>query len=94
MLSAVGLIRASRRRGFCPACRLFQTGDAPQEIAAPALIALAFVIVAALRVGLDDRVVALDGRHDHGTRFVGPIRCELGCDDGRDDVPLGDATRV
>jgi predicted metal-binding membrane protein len=48
MLSAVGLIRVSRRRGFCPACRLFQTGDAPQEIAAPALIALAFIIVAAL----------------------------------------------
>jgi predicted metal-binding membrane protein len=48
MLSAVGLIRPSRRRGFCPACRLFQTGDAPQEIAAPALIALAFLVVAAL----------------------------------------------
>jgi len=48
MLSALGLIRPSRRRGFCPACRLFQTGDAPQEIAAPALIALAFLIVAAL----------------------------------------------
>ncbi len=48
MLSAVGLIRASRHRGFCPACRVFQTGDVPQEIAAPALIALAFVIVAAL----------------------------------------------
>lgn len=48
MLSAVGLIRTSRRGGFCPACRLFQTDDAPQEIAAPALIALAFVIVAAL----------------------------------------------
>lgn len=48
MLSAVGLIRPSRRRGFCPACRLFQTGDAPQEIAAPAVIALAFLIVAAL----------------------------------------------
>ncbi len=48
MLSAVGLIRVSRRRGFCPACRLFQTGDAPQEIAAPAVIALACVIVAAL----------------------------------------------
>ncbi len=47
-LSAVGLIRVSRRRGFCPACHLFQTGDAPQEIAAPALIALAFVVVAAL----------------------------------------------
>jgi predicted metal-binding membrane protein len=48
MLSAVGLIRPSRRRGFCPACRLFQTGDAPHEIAAPALIAFAFLIVAAL----------------------------------------------
>jgi predicted metal-binding membrane protein len=47
MLSALGLIRPSRRRGFCPACRLFQTGDAPQEIAAPAVIALAFLIVAA-----------------------------------------------
>jgi predicted metal-binding membrane protein len=48
MLSAAGLIRPSRRRGFCPACRLFQTGDTPQEIAAPALIALAFLVVAAL----------------------------------------------
>jgi predicted metal-binding membrane protein len=48
VLSAVGLIRTSRRRGFCPACRLFQTGDGPQEIAAPALSALAFLIVAAL----------------------------------------------
>jgi predicted metal-binding membrane protein len=48
LLSAVGLIRPSRRRGFCPACRLFQTGDGPQEISAPALIALAFLIVAAL----------------------------------------------
>jgi predicted metal-binding membrane protein len=48
LLSAVGLIKTSRRRGFCPACRLFQTGDGPQEIAAPALIALAFLIVAAL----------------------------------------------
>jgi predicted metal-binding membrane protein len=48
MLSSVGLIRPSRRRGFCPACRLFQRGDAPQEIAAPGLIALAFLIAAAL----------------------------------------------
>jgi len=48
MLSALGLIRTSRRRGFCPACRLFQTGDAPQEIAAPGLIVLAFLIVAIL----------------------------------------------
>jgi predicted metal-binding membrane protein len=48
MLSAVGLIRPSRRGGFCPACRLVQFGDTPQEIAAPALIALAFLVVAAL----------------------------------------------
>jgi predicted metal-binding membrane protein len=48
VLSAVGLIRTSRRRGFCPACRLFQTGDRPLEIAAPAVIALAFLIVAAI----------------------------------------------
>ena len=48
LLSAVGLIKTSRRRGFCPACRLFQTGDGRQEIAAPALIALAFLLVAAL----------------------------------------------
>ena len=48
VLSAVGLIRTSRRRGFCPACRVFQTVEGPQEIAAPALIALAFLIVAAL----------------------------------------------
>src|SRR5262245_47139128 len=48
MLSAVGLIRVSRRGGFCPACRLIQTGDALQEIAAPAVIALTFLIVAAL----------------------------------------------
>ena len=47
VLSAVGLIRTSRRRGFCPACRLFQTGEGPQEISGPALIALAFLVVAA-----------------------------------------------
>jgi predicted metal-binding membrane protein len=45
-LAAVGLIRKSRRRGFCPACRLFRTGDDPHEIAAPALVALAFLVVA------------------------------------------------
>src|SRR5262245_34649179 len=48
VLSAVGLIRPSKRGGFCPACHLFQTGDAPQEIAAPSLIVLAFLILAAL----------------------------------------------
>jgi predicted metal-binding membrane protein len=48
LLSAVGLIRTSRRRGFCPACRLFQTGDGPQEISAPALMAFGFLIVAAV----------------------------------------------
>lgn len=48
VLAAVGLVKTSRRRGFCPACRLFQTGDGPQEVAAPALIAVAFLVVAAL----------------------------------------------
>ncbi len=47
-LSAVGLVRTSRGRGFCPACRALREGDAPQEIAAPGLIALASIIVAAL----------------------------------------------
>jgi predicted metal-binding membrane protein len=47
ILSAVGLIRTSRRRGFCPACRLFQTGDGPQEVSAPALLSVAFVVFAA-----------------------------------------------
>ena len=48
ILSAFGLIRTSRRGGFCPACHVFQTDDTPQEIAAPGLIALAFLIVAAV----------------------------------------------
>ncbi|HZQ36943.1 MAG TPA: DUF2182 domain-containing protein [Dehalococcoidia bacterium] len=62
LLSATGLIRTSRRRGFCPACRLFQSGDAPQEIAAPAVIALAFLVVAALAWGLSiARMRAMDG---------------------------------
>lgn len=52
VLSAAGLIRPSRRGGFCPACRLFQSGNAPTEVAAPATIALAFLIVAALAWGL------------------------------------------
>src|SRR5579864_3039546 len=52
LLSRAGLIRTSRRGGFCPACRLFRSGDAPQEIAAPALIALAFLVIAALAWGV------------------------------------------
>src|ERR1051326_3917477 len=48
LLASAGLIRPSRRRGFCPACRFLLTADGPQEIAAPALVALAFLIVAAL----------------------------------------------
>jgi len=48
VLSAMGLVRPSKRGGFCPACRVVQTGDTPQEIAAPALIALALLVVAAL----------------------------------------------
>jgi predicted metal-binding membrane protein len=70
MLSAVGLIRPSRRRGFCPACRLFQTGDAPQEIAAPALIALAFLIVAAIAWTV---TIARSGSMDDMTMGLGSI---------------------
>ena len=70
MLCAVGLIRPSRRRGFCPACRLFQTGDAPQEIAVPALIALAFLIVAALAWAL---TIARSRSMDDMTTGLGSI---------------------
>lgn len=70
MLSAVGLIRPSRRQGFCPACRLFQTGDAPQEIAAPGLIALAFLIVAALAWAL---TIAQSRSMDDMTMGLGSI---------------------
>ena len=51
VLSSVGLIKP-RRRGFCPACRLFLTGDAPQDVSPPALVALSFVLVAALAWGV------------------------------------------
>jgi predicted metal-binding membrane protein len=73
VLSAVGLIRTSRRRGFCPACRLFQTGDGPQQIAAPALIALAFLTVAALAWALT--IVRLSAMDDTamGLGSVGPF---------------------
>jgi predicted metal-binding membrane protein len=70
VLSAVGLIRPSKHRGFCPACRLFQTGDAPQEIAAPALIALAFVIVAVLAWAL---TIAQSRSMDDMTMGLGSI---------------------
>jgi predicted metal-binding membrane protein len=70
VLSTVGLIKTSRRRGICPACRLFQTGDAPQEIAAPALIALAFLIVAALAWTL---TIAQSRAMDEMTMGLGPI---------------------
>jgi predicted metal-binding membrane protein len=52
-LSAVGLIKPTRRRGFCPACRGWdsrtadQPGRAESEISPPALTALAFLALAA-----------------------------------------------
>lgn len=70
VLSAVGLIRTSRRRGFCPACRFFQAGDRPQQIAAPALIALAFLIVAALAWAV---TIARSSSMDVLTVGLGPI---------------------
>jgi predicted metal-binding membrane protein len=54
VLSAAGLIRPTRRRGFCPACRGWDAGTADRpgharsEISPPALIALAFLGLAAV----------------------------------------------
>jgi predicted metal-binding membrane protein len=73
MLSAVGLIRTSRRRGFCPACRLSQSGDAPREIAAPAMIALAFLLVAALAWGLTVARMSSMGDMTMGLGPFGPF---------------------
>jgi predicted metal-binding membrane protein len=64
VLSAARLIRPSRRRGFCPACRLYLAGDTPHEIAAPALIALAFLVVAALAWVFT--IVRMSALHDMG----------------------------
>lgn len=49
-LLAVGLIRPTRRRGFCPACRGWAApkGGTRTEIAPPAVISLAFLVVAAV----------------------------------------------
>ncbi len=53
-LSAVGLVRVNKRRGFCPACRLGVAAPsggrrhAEEELAPPALTVLAFLVVAAL----------------------------------------------
>ena len=70
VLSAVGLIRASRRRGFCPACRLFQSGDTPKEIAAPGVLALASLVVAAVAWGVTIRQSTSTGDMTMG---LGPI---------------------
>jgi predicted metal-binding membrane protein len=53
-LSAAGIIRPTRRRGFCPACSGWQPGTADRpgradsEISPPALAALAFLALAAV----------------------------------------------
>src|SRR5947207_4354158 len=49
LLSTVGLVRPARRRGFCPACRLGLSGNAPQgvsELATPALAVVATLVAA------------------------------------------------
>jgi len=54
VLSAARLIRPTRRRGFCPACRGWAAApsserhDAEDELAPPALIVLIFLIMAAI----------------------------------------------
>jgi predicted metal-binding membrane protein len=73
LLSTVGLIRPSRHHGFCPACHLFQTDDASQEIAAPAVIVLAFLIVAALGWALTIAWSRSMGDMTMGLGSIGPF---------------------
>src|ERR687888_1310693 len=51
-LEAVGVIRPTRHRGFCPACRLLVRDPSGEvhgvQLAPPALTALAFLVVAAV----------------------------------------------
>src|SRR6266487_5272460 len=53
-LASVGLIRTTRRRGFCPACRFLfaaragEQGRGEVELAPPAFAALASLVVAAI----------------------------------------------
>ncbi len=70
VLSAVGLIRTSRRQGFCPACRLFQTDTGPREISAPALTALVFLGIAALAWAV---TIARMGSMDDMGMGLGPV---------------------
>ncbi|HET7038231.1 MAG TPA: DUF2182 domain-containing protein [Thermomicrobiaceae bacterium] len=49
LLTTVGLLRPTRQRGFCPACRLFLSGDAAHgssELAMPALAVVATLVAA------------------------------------------------
>lgn len=73
LLSTVGLIRPSKGGGFCPACRALQSGDTPRELAPPALIALAFVIVAVLAWGVTlARSSSMDAM-EMGLGSIGPF---------------------
>lgn len=49
------LLRPSRRRGFCPACRGWHSGHNEREFSPPALIALGFLVLAAIAWALTIR---------------------------------------
>lgn len=79
VLSAVGLIRPTSRRGFCPACRGWSAGTAvppgrpESEISPPALIALAFLALAAVALAVTIEQSRSMGRMAMGPGAFGPF---------------------
>jgi predicted metal-binding membrane protein len=77
VLSAARLIRPTRRRGFCPACRGWapgsagRSGDAQSEISPPALIALAFLGLAAVAWAWTIRQSTSAGEMEMGLGSIG-----------------------
>lgn len=68
VLTAIGLIRPARRRGFCPACRWFGASEdegsaaSTSEIAPPAVAALAVLALAAIAwVAMARQAASMDG---------------------------------
>jgi predicted metal-binding membrane protein len=61
VLSAAKLIRPTRKRGFCPACRRWNAGHAESEVSPPALAAFAFLALAAVAWALTWRWRSMGG---------------------------------
>jgi predicted metal-binding membrane protein len=73
-LSAVGLVEPTRRRGFCPSCRIWAgapTSEQYVEIAPPAVTALVVLAVAAVAWGLVVRQSGSTGGMAMGSQTLG-----------------------